>query len=294
MMGDLLRLNAVNGNAGNGPAILFTNNGDVLNLARIGAVDAGNWGGALVFQTAPQTGASPGGTPVERVRIDSSGNVGIGTTAPASRLEVYAGSLGSTAGSTIKLLTLHNANANQNYLDVLQVRNAAGSNWDTTTTRIQQVTDASNQAYIDFNPAGGTWGMAFGSGSYEYIRIRNGGNVGIGTTNPTQKLSVNGTIRAKEVIVDTGWSDYVFAPDYRLAPLSEVEQHIKADGHLPGIPSATDVAAHGVTIGEMQAKLLAKIEELTLHQIEQEKAIHALKTENAELQRRLDAAGISR
>lgn len=119
----------------------------------------------------------------------------------------------------------------------------------------------------------------------ERVRITEVGNVGIGTTNPTQKLSVNGTIRAKEVIVDTGWSDYVFAPDYRLAPLSEVEQHIKAEGHLPGIPSAAEVADHGITVGDMQSRLLAKIEELTLHQIEQEKRNSALQVEIATLKR---------
>ncbi len=115
------------------------------------------------------------------------------------------------------------------------------------------------------------------------MRILSNGNVGIGTTSPTHKLAVNGTIRAKEVIVDTGWSDYVFDPAYRLAPLSEVEQHIKTEGHLPGIPSAREVAEHGVSMGEMQSKLLAKIEELTLHQIEQEKRIERLEADNARL-----------
>lgn len=109
------------------------------------------------------------------------------------------------------------------------------------------------------------------------------GNVGIGTTNPTQKLSVNGTIQAKEIVVQTGWSDYVFADDYCLAPLSEIEQCIKEEKHLPGIPSAAEVAEHGVSLGDMQARLLAKIEELTLHQISQEKRIQTLENENAAL-----------
>jgi len=109
------------------------------------------------------------------------------------------------------------------------------------------------------------------------------GNVGIGTTNPTQKLSVAGTIRAYAVVVDTGWSDYVFDKDYRLAPLSEVEAHIKAERHLPGIPSAAEVAEHGVSVGDMQSKLLAKVEELTLHLIAQEKEIAALRQQVTEL-----------
>jgi hypothetical protein len=104
------------------------------------------------------------------------------------------------------------------------------------------------------------------------------GNVGIGTTSPTEKLSVNGRIRAKEVIVETtNWSDYVFAKDYKLASLSEVEQHIRQQGHLPGVPSATEVAEKGVSVGDMQAVLLAKIEELTLHQIAQEKELARLR-----------------
>lgn len=99
------------------------------------------------------------------------------------------------------------------------------------------------------------------------------GSVGIGTTNLTHKLAVKGTIRANEVIVDTGWADYVFAEDYDLAPLSEVEAHIEENGHLPNIPSASDVATNGVSLGEMQSLLLVKIEELTLHQIRQEKLL---------------------
>lgn len=71
------------------------------------------------------------------------------------------------------------------------------------------------------------------------------GNVGIGTTSPTHELSVNGTIRAKEVIVDSGWADYVFAEDYRLAPLDEVAEHIKRHKRLPGIPSAAKVSEGG-------------------------------------------------
>jgi metal-dependent hydrolase (beta-lactamase superfamily II) len=107
--------------------------------------------------------------------------------------------------------------------------------------------------------------------------IGDSGNVGIGTTNPTEKLAVNGKIRAKEVIVDTGWSDYVFAKNYKLASLSEVEQHIQTLGHLPGVPSAQEVAEKGVSVGDMQAVLLAKIEELTLHVIAQQKELSALR-----------------
>lgn len=121
------------------------------------------------------------------------------------------------------------------------------------------------------------------------VTILSNGNVGVGTTSPgTYKLAVNGTLRAKQVIIDTGWSDYVFDPDYRLAPLAEVEKQIKAERHLPGIPSASDVAAKGISVGEMQARLLAKIEELTLHQIEQEKRLVAATVQLSQQSERIE------
>ncbi len=117
-------------------------------------------------------------------------------------------------------------------------------------------------------------------------------NVGIGTTNPQYKLAVNGNIGAQDIIVtNTGWSDYVSRPGYRLRPLSEVSQFIQANGHLPEIPTEAEVKEKGVSLGDMQAKLLAKVEELTLHAIQQEKESRELREnltrENQELRDRL-------
>lgn len=110
----------------------------------------------------------------------------------------------------------------------------------------------------------------------------NGGNVGIGTTNPGQwKLAVNGNIRAKEIKVESGWADFVFYDDYRLPSLNEVENHIKRHGHLKDIPSAQEVEEQGVFLGEMNAKLLQKIEELTLYTIQQDKEILELQKQIA-------------
>jgi len=95
-------------------------------------------------------------------------------------------------------------------------------------------------------------------------------------------LDVNGTIRAKEIKVETGWSDFVFADNYKLMPLNDLEKHIKANKSLPGIPTEKEVLENGVELGEMQSKLLEKIEELTLYVIE-------LKKENEELKERISA-----
>ena len=102
------------------------------------------------------------------------------------------------------------------------------------------------------------------------------GKVGIGTTKPSAKLSVNGKIHTKEVRVDlklSDWSDFVFYDNYNLPTLEEVENHIKEKGHLKNIPSAMEVDKNGIYLGEMDAKLLQKIEELTLYTIAQEKEI---------------------
>jgi hypothetical protein len=135
------------------------------------------------------------------------------------------------------------------------------------------------------------------------LTIERGGNVGIGITNPKEKLhvngkaifgtagietgthtnyavAVNGKLVATEVIVTMdGWPDYVFEENYNLPTLNEVETHIKAKKHLPGIPSANEVITNGANIGEVQVKLLQKIEELTLYLIEQDKKIQELQNQ---------------
>jgi hypothetical protein len=112
--------------------------------------------------------------------------------------------------------------------------------------------------------------MVSGAGNH-YIE---NGNLGIGTKSPAERLSVNGKIRAHEIKVETAnWPDYVFAKDYQLPSLLETEQHIREKGHLSGIPSAEEVKTNGVDLGEMNAKLLKKIEELTLHLIELNKVV---------------------
>lgn len=106
--------------------------------------------------------------------------------------------------------------------------------------------------------------------------------VGIGTSTPLYELSVNGTILAKELIVsklDEDWPDYVFDPEYKLTSLEELGSYVKDERHLPGVPSAKEMEDGGIKVGEMNAILLKKIEELTLYVIELQQQINELKGE---------------
>jgi len=155
-------------------------------------------------------------------------------------------------------------------------------------------TFAGNAIYARANGYNGTPGYSgyFEGGNFLISRmnqsatpdlmVNNDGNVSIGTKTiyttpgiPTDifKLSVNGKIACKELNVDVHWADFVFDPNYKLLKLSEVESYINDNKHLPDIPSAEDVEKKGIGIGDMQSKMMQKIEELTLYIITQEKNI---------------------
>jgi hypothetical protein len=108
--------------------------------------------------------------------------------------------------------------------------------------------------------------------------------IGVGTTNFFEgnreyKFVVNGHIRAKAAHIYPAWADYVFAPDYKLMPLGEVEKYIAIHGHLPNMPSSEKVEADGIDVGEIQAKTLEKVEELTLYILEMKRENESLKAE---------------
>lgn len=111
---------------------------------------------------------------------------------------------------------------------------------------------------------------------------------GIAADGQKYKLFVKDGIRTEKVKVDiasaNGWADYVFKKDYQLMPLSEVEKHIQDKGYLPNIPSADEVVKNGIDLGAMDAKLLEKIEELTLYSIGQDKKLQAEEEKNKKQQ----------
>lgn len=115
----------------------------------------------------------------------------------------------------------------------------------------------------------GTWTSKYFGMKTDGTFVAMGGNVGIGTATPEAKLTVAGNVHAKEVKVFIGaGADFVFDEDYKLPQLDSIERFVKTKSHLPGIPSANEMKASGLDVGDFQIKLLQKIEELTLHLIE--------------------------
>lgn len=101
------------------------------------------------------------------MRIDSSGNVGINTSSPTAKLDIAAGALGTTAGSTVSYQRLYSTTANGDYLEITNTRTSAGSDWTTAGSRLQQKVDFTWMAYIQFNGGSGTTndgGISFGTG----------------------------------------------------------------------------------------------------------------------------------
>lgn len=128
-----------------------------------------------------------------------------------------------------------------------------------------------NCATVDSN---GGWEFYNSSLSQSLMYIKQGGNIGIGTTTPKAKLAVNGDILTTKIkVTQSGWPDYVFEPSYVLPTLQQLEIFVKEHKHLPDIPSASEVEEQGIDLGQNQAKLLQKIEELTLYLIEQNKKL---------------------
>lgn len=235
---------------------------------------------------------------------NANGNIGIGTTSPEGNLQIGSSTqngmlfLGGGKGYSGIGATRSDGGLVLGW-NIYARYNDASDNWKARVGKTNSHQGYSGikitqQGVIDFFGYRGavTADEIANTDQSIKMRIDKYGNIGIGTINPNGwKLAVNGNIRAKEIKVETGWSDFVFEKNYDLPTLQEVENYIKEKGHLKDIPSAKDVEKNGIFLGEMDSKLLQKIEELTLYTIQQQKEIEELKLQNKillELQKRLE------
>lgn len=134
-----------------------------------------------------------------------------------------------------------------------------------------------------FGSSNGSGGGGFGN---HFLFLADNGNVSIGTNNSEgYKFAVKGSMIATSVTVKlhSDWPDFVFTDSYGLMELDEVEAYIDENSHLPNVPSAEEIEEDGINLGEMDAILLQKIEELTLYMIELNKENEALKQQVEEL-----------
>lgn len=137
--------------------------------------------------------------------------------------------------------------------------------------------------HLNLNNGGTTLNFAETGIADSRLVLRPGGNVTIGASMATgYRLSVDGKIACTEVRVQptASWPDYVFSDKYKLISLHDLEKSINDQKHLPGIPSAKEIEKEGIQVGEMQRKMMEKIEELTLYIIDLNKKIESLQSDN--------------
>jgi len=252
-------------NTGFGVNAIFSNTSGNQNVAvglnSLNRLTTGNLNTGLGFAALNGGGAST---------ITGDNNTGIGGQALQG---LWSGASNNTVVGAKSFITLRTGNNNI----------AIGYNNAPT-----ELANANNNIYIGNNiqPVSSTPNNELNVGNWI---IGNNGTIGIGsfsTILPANgvaqdgekyKLFVKDGIKTEKVKVDVastnGWADYVFMKDYKLNSLEEIEKHIKEKGHLPNIPSAEEVVKNGINLGEMDAKLLEKIEELTLYSIDQNKQI---------------------
>jgi hypothetical protein len=213
-----------------------------------------------------------------RLLISTTGNVGIGTISPQAKLDVN----GEIRVSKLFSTACNDIDVSNPYTADLVIGSDAGVRHNSSimfwskgsASRISNKDDVFN--FSVWNTTNPNIALSAAVGGTSYIQ----GSLGIGTTSPDQKLTVKGKIHAEEVIVDLAVpADYVFAKDYSLMPLHKVEQYVKTNSHLPDVPSATEIKDKGLSVGDMQNKLLQKIEELTLYAIEQNKKMEIQQNE---------------
>lgn len=200
----------------------------------------------------------------------ATGNVGIGTATPNKLLHV-AGTARFATYAVFQQGTGSNPELTSDGSSLLRIKGQLG----TILGKLNVLLGYNTESVAIANGNARTNILSvYNSTDASVMTVTNTGNVGIGITEPTEKLAVNGNILGRKVkVTATGWPDYVFHPSYRLMPLDKLEQYINANRHLPEMVSAAEVERDGLDIGDNQAALLKKIEELTLYVIDLKKTL---------------------
>jgi len=195
-----------------------------------------------------------------------------GTAYVADRMAINASTATSfaqlTVSGTDETVTIEGTNP------YLQMENA--------TERIGYIRANGEDFEVATNAENDFGNLVFRTNGNDRMYVDPSGNVVIGSTTvapkPGYKLSVDGKVVVEELFVQLSpWPDYVFAEDYTLMTLTEVEEFIHANKHLPGVPAASEIETEGLPVGEMQKIMMQKIEELTLYLIALQKENEALK-----------------
>ncbi|MDB5012819.1 MAG: hypothetical protein JWQ25_1021 [Daejeonella sp.] len=243
----------------------------------------------LIFATS-----NGGSDAIEGMRLDKNGNVGIGNSTPGSFLNSNQTNWPSYSSSD-RIISLQSSNS-QSVIELagpasnLATAAKAGSIFFTNSlgqsdAHMQIAGIWAERAALSA-PAMVGANLVFmakmpDNGTQVKMIFDYNGNLTLPETLKSKNIYANGNIWAKEIKVAlvNPWPDFVFSKTHNTISLPDLEKYIQANNHLPNIPSASEVAREGINLGEMNAKLLQKIEELTLHLIEQNKQLLELKSE---------------
>lgn len=235
--------------------------------------------------------------------INHSGYVGIGTMAPTAIVQIERNS--DSKSNMLSLVhksssgLLHSEWTFQQHTNGNLLINGSRGSWifekesdtyDNMISFVHKSSSGSVHSIWDFQQHT-NGNLVLFNADHKSLFLNTGGSLGIGTTSTgSHRLAVEGSIGAREIKVEaSGWSDFVFYEGYDLPPLEEIEKHIAEKGHLPEIPSEAEVTENGIYLGEMNAKLLQKIEELTLYLIEQNKELKAANQRINELRKEVSS-----